>query len=341
MIGIIGAICGDIIGSTYDYKTTKNYNFKLLTNLSGITDDTILTLANAKWLLSENLSKDNLINIMHDLGNRYFFSHAGGFKHWLETKSREPYNSYGNGSAMRVSPIGWYAESIEQCLELAKISAEVTHNHPEGIKGAQAVALAIYFNRIGMNREFIKSEIETRFEYDLSRKYEDIKKTYSFQVSCQKSVPEAIICWLESTSYEDCIRKAVSLGGDANTQACIAGAICNADLLNSKMQIKAEDAFNIIKHAKRISNELIDIINEFNKKIEVRVDYPVLVKCKKCGTMEEIYVNPSDWKRFTFGRLPINNCFDYLTEDQKEILKHNLCNNCLRLQKLPNINEII
>ena len=222
---ILGAIAGDIIGSCYEWFSTKNTDFELFTRSSNFTDDTVMTVANADWLLTD----DSLLGIMQDYGNRYpHAGYGGSFSRWLRSDNPQPYNSWGNGSAMRVSPVGWAFGTLEETLEAAKRSAEVTHNHPEGIKGAQAVAEAIYLARTGKSKQEIKEYIEDAFGYNLSRTCDEIRPSYQFDETCQGSVPESIIAFLESTDYESTIRLAISLGGDADTMAAIAGGIAEA-----------------------------------------------------------------------------------------------------------------
>ncbi|MDE5875614.1 MAG: ADP-ribosylglycohydrolase family protein [Muribaculaceae bacterium] len=220
-----GAICGDIIGSSYEWHRTKDYNFKLFTKFSEFTDDTVCSIAIADAIVSGTPFDDKL----QEWCRKYPDAGYGGrFRQWIVAENPMPYGSYGNGSAMRVSPAGAVATSMDECLELAEKSASVTHDHPEGVKGAQAVALAIFLSLEGKSKDFIKDELERRFQYDLSRDYDDIQKDYRFQVSCQKSVPEAIIAFLISYDYESAIRRAIAYGGDADTQAAIAGSIAGA-----------------------------------------------------------------------------------------------------------------
>ena len=222
---ILGAIAGDIIGSCYEWFSTKNIDFELFTRSSNFTDDTVMTVANADWLLTD----DSLLGIMQEYGNKYpRVGYGGSFSRWLRSDDPQPYNSWGNGSAMRVSPVGWAFGTLEETLEAAKCSAEVTHNHPEGIKGAQAVAASVYLARNGRSKEEIKAYVEQTFGYDLSRTCNEIRPHYRFDVSCQGSVPESIIAFLESTDYESAVRLAVSLGGDADTMGAIAGGIAEA-----------------------------------------------------------------------------------------------------------------
>lgn len=230
MKGIIGAIAGDVIGSAYEFHPTRDYNFKLFTTRSTFTDDTVLTMANAQWLLDdETHSHEALVRIMHDMCWKYPGRGYGGrFAHWIQDDNPKPYNSYGNGSAMRVSPVGYYARSLDEALELAKISAEVTHNHPEGIKGAQATAAAIFLARQGKSKREIRDYVQNSIGYDLTRTLEEIRPDYTFNELCQTTVPEAITCYLEGETYEDVIRLAVSLAADADTLAAIAGPIASA-----------------------------------------------------------------------------------------------------------------
>ena len=224
---MLGAIAGDIIGSVYEFIDMKEYGFDILPERSRFTDDTVMTLAVAEWLMSSaDKSKDDLIRIMQEFGHEYPRAGYGySFKRWLDSENPKPYNSWGNGSAMRVSPVGMYADTLDEALELAKLTAEISHNHPAGIAGAQAVAAAVWMARNGNSKEEIREYIMCRFNYDLTRTIEEIRPTYQWEVSCQGSVPEAIIAFLDGKDFEDVVRLAVSLGGDADTQAAIAGSI--------------------------------------------------------------------------------------------------------------------
>ena len=222
-----GAIAGDIIGSVYEFDNIKTTDFPLFTNESDYTDDTIMTVAVADWLLNGG----DLAKVMQRYGREYPYptgGYGGRFSGWLREKDPLPYNSWGNGSAMRVSAVGWMFDSLEKTLEVAKETAIVTHNHPEGIKGAQATAAAIYLARTGKSKQDIKQYIETTFSYDLGRTCDEIRPFYRFNESCQGTVPEAIIAFLDSSDFEDAIRLAVSLGGDSDTLACITGGIAEA-----------------------------------------------------------------------------------------------------------------
>lgn len=260
--GIIGTVCGDIIGSIYEFHPTKDPNFKLFTSQSTFTDDTVMTCAVAEWLIEDpKHTHEQLVKIMHRYGEEYPHRGYGGmFKQWLENKWTEPYNSFGNGSAMRVSPVGYYAKSLEEALHLAQISAEVTHNHPEGIIGAQAVAATIFLLRNGEWLEKGKKFLKDFCFYDLEeikKDWNDIYKFYTFDVTCQGSVPEAIYCGLPPGSYEDSIRCAVSLGGDADTQAAIAGGIAAS---------YTEVPDHILNEClDRLDPPLVDVIDKFNE----------------------------------------------------------------------------
>lgn len=231
---MLGAITGDIIGSIYERRPLRGgwENFPLFTVHNHFTDDTVMTVAIANGLRRNRDSaklRNDFIDSMHECGNRWPHAGYGGkFSQWLRGREREPYNSFGNGSAMCVSPVAWFASSLEEAESLAACSADVTHNHPEGIKGAQAVAGAIWLARQGSARDDIRAYAASRHGYDLSRSFEAIRKNYCFDVTCQGSVPEAIAAFLDSGNFEEAVRKAVWLGGDADTQAAIAGSIAEA-----------------------------------------------------------------------------------------------------------------
>lgn len=222
---MLGSIAGDIIGSVHEGKGTKTREFPLFTSASTFTDDTVLTVAVADALLSGG----DFVDAYHEFFHRYPDAGFGGrFSRWASARERYPYNSWGNGSAMRVSPVGFAAGSLDEALTLARQSAEVTHDHPEGIKGAQAVAAVIFMASTGADKAGIRTEVEGRFGYDLSLSLDEIRPGYRFDVSCQGSVPQAIIAFLGSDSIEGAIRNAISLGGDADTQACMAGGMAEA-----------------------------------------------------------------------------------------------------------------
>lgn len=222
---LYGAVAGDIIGSRFEHHSYQSTNFQLFTRDCRFTDDTVLTAAVASAILTGRSYGAEILRF----GRAYPDAGYGGkFKLWLAAEKPQPYRSFGNGSSMRASPVGWAFDSIDEVLAEAQRSAEPTHNHPEGVKGAQAVALAIFLARRGGTKLEIRREIETRIGYQLNRSTDEIRPNYSFDVTCQGSVPEALICFLEASSVEDAVRLAVSLGGDADTQASIAGAVAEA-----------------------------------------------------------------------------------------------------------------
>ncbi len=222
---MLGAIAGDIAGSIYENLRTKRKDVKLFGRLTTFTDDTVLTVAVADAILTD---RDYARAIKSYARRHPLRGYGAGFLAWMVKPGYEPYNSFGNGSAMRVSPVGFAFDSEAEVLQEARRSAECTHNHPEGIKGAQATALAVYLARIGVDKESLRRRIQEEFRYDLSRTVDEIRPGYSFDVTCQGSVPEAIIAFLDSSSFEDALRNAISLGGDSDTQACIAGGIAEA-----------------------------------------------------------------------------------------------------------------
>ena len=234
---MIGAIAGDIIGSVYEYRGIKTKEFPLFDARCNFTDDSVLTIAVADAILSGAPYVDSIRKI----GQRYpGAGYGGNFSRWLHSEDYRPYNSWGNGSAMRVSPVGFAFSTEGEVLRQARMTAEITHNHPEGIRGAEATALAVFLARTDHSKEDIREQISTRFGYDLARTVDDIRPSYSFDVSCQGTVPEAIIAFLDSDSYEDAVRNAVSLGGDSDTLACITGGIAEAFYGSVPDEIKAK-----------------------------------------------------------------------------------------------------
>ena len=222
---MLGAIAGDLVGSRFEARPVKNKDFDLISPQCRITDDSVLSLAVAQSLMEGIPYADNLKAFYRRYPEA---GYGGNFMLWAASGDSDPYYSFGNGSAMRVSPVGWSLETEEEVLREAEKSAAVTHNHPEGIKGAQAVALAVLRARHARDKGAIKDETEERFAYDLSRSLADIRPGYRFDVTCQGSVPQALIAFLEADDFEDAVRNAVSLGGDSDTQACIAGAVAEA-----------------------------------------------------------------------------------------------------------------
>ena len=228
---MIGAIIGDIAGSTYEFYSIKTMDFPLFAPGSSYTDDSLMSVAVASALMQTGESHDGFkshaVTSMRQIATKYpcpMGGYGGRFRHWLVSSDPQPYGSFGNGSAMRVSPCGDVAATLDEALALAKQSAEVTHSHPEGIKGAQAVAAAIYLARTGESRNGIRSYIEQHF-YPLEQTVDEIRPTYRFDETCQGTVPQAITVFLESVSFEDALRTAVSLGGDCDTLTDITCAI--------------------------------------------------------------------------------------------------------------------
>ena len=224
---MLGALVGDIVGSVYEFANTKSTDFELFTPWSSYTDDSVMTLAVAKWLVEDEAHTIHyLIYCMQELGNRYpNAGYGGNFGWWLRQDDPKPYNSWGNGAGMRVSPVGLYAKTLDEALALAAITASVSHNHPEGVKGAQAVASCVFLAKEGKTKTEIKAYVQNTFGYNLNRKIAEIRPRYGFDVSCQGSVPESIIAFLEGNSFEEVLRLAISLGGDSDTIGAMAGAI--------------------------------------------------------------------------------------------------------------------
>lgn len=255
----VGGIIGDIIGQRFEFrqKRQKTKDFQLYSVDSRFTDDTVMTCAIMDWLVHGN----DLSETMRNWGQ--MFPRAGYglmFRKWLSDNTMGSYGSFGNGSGMRVSPVGYAAKTIEECLYLAKESALPTHNHEEGIKGAQAIAASVFMARNSKTKDEIKEFVSSTFGYDLERTVDSIRPNYKFEVSCQKSVPESIICFLEGTSYEDCVRNAVSLGGDTDTQADMTGAIAEA------FGYPIDDKLYNALIPTYLPDTMYHIISEFNRK---------------------------------------------------------------------------
>jgi ADP-ribosylglycohydrolase len=254
---MIGAIIGDTVGSIYEFNPIKTTDFPLLSADSQFTDDSVCTIAIADAVLhgtSYAAALQKWGRKYHEVPGDYGFL----FRKWLFSENPCPYESYGNGAAMRVSSIGWLFDDMHRTLREARKSAECTHNHPEGIKGAQATAAAIFLARNGKSKAAIKQYIEQKFGYDLNFKIDDIRLQYDFEDSCQMTVPQAIVCYLESDGYENCIRLAVSLGGDADTLACIAGSIAEADRSYSIPD-------NLLALIDKLPEDMKEIVNLFKK----------------------------------------------------------------------------
>lgn len=269
-----GAILGDIIGSPFEFdRGDKTKDFKLFSRRSHFTDDSVMTLAVCEALLKVGQDvtvkeiEDAVISSMQSWGRRYPHAGYGGyFRRWLTARHPEPYNSYGNGSAMRVSAVGWLYDSLEKTRTVAKATANVTHNHPEGIKGAEATASAIFMARNGSSKEEIKKYIENEFHYDLNRTLNEIRPGYHMDETCQKTVPEAIIAFLEAKDFEDAIRNAVSLGGDTDTLGAITGSIAEA--------YYGIPEWLITECRKRINKDMRIVLDDFNDVLSNQDDFP-------------------------------------------------------------------
>ena len=252
---MIGAIAGDIIGSVYEHFSIKTTDFELFHQASRFTDDSVLTVAIADCIIHRKDYADTL----KEYTRRYPGAGYGGrFYDWAFSESKDPYYSFGNGSAMRVSPIGFAFSDLSTVLKEAERSAAVTHNHPEGIKGAQAVAVAVYLARHKHGKKQIKDYIKEQFGYNLNRTLEQIRPNYQFDVTCQGSVPEAIISFLEAETFEEAVRNAVSLGGDSDTLACMAGAIAQAYFGEVPHRIEE-------KVRSMLPPDLLAVTDEFNR----------------------------------------------------------------------------
>ena len=269
-----GAILGDIIGSPFEFdRGDKTKDFKLFSRRSHFTDDSVMTLAVCEALLKVGQDatvkeiEDAVITSMQSWGRRYPHEGYGGyFRCWLTARHPEPYNSFGNGSAMRVSAAGWLYDSLEKTRVVAKATANVTHNHPEGIKGAEATASAIFMARNGSSKEEIKKYIENEFHYDLNRTLDEIRPSYHMDETCQKTVPEAIIAFLEAKDFEDAIRNAVSLGGDTDTLGAITGSIAEA--------YYGIPEWLMTECRKRINRDMRVVLDDFNDALSNQDDFP-------------------------------------------------------------------
>jgi ADP-ribosylglycohydrolase len=255
---IIGAVIGDVIGSVFEWNNVKTTDFDLFNPKCDFTDDTVLTIAVADCILT----KKDFARTIWEYGRKYRGrGYGGSFRNWLQEDNLKPYGSYGNGSAMRASAVGFAFNDIETVMEVAKQSAEVTHNHPEGIKGAQATATAIYLAKQGKSKQEIKDYIIQTFDYNLDFTLNEIRPTYKFDVTCQGSVPQAIVAFLESSDFESAIRLAISIGGDSDTIACITGGIASA--FYKQIPIEIMD-FVVDK----LPTEYIEIMNKFHEKYD-------------------------------------------------------------------------
>lgn len=253
---IIGAVIGDVIGSVFEWNNIKTTEFDLFNPKCDFTDDTVLTIAIADCILNEK----DFAKTIWEYGRKYpGRGYGGNFRNWLQQDNLRPYGSFGNGSAMRASAVGFAFDDIQTVLEVAKQTAEVTHNHPEGIKGAQATATAILLARQGKSKQEIKDYITSTFNYNLDFTIDHIRPTYNYDVTCQGSVPQAIVAFLESSDFESAIRLAISIGGDSDTIACITGGIASAYYNEIPKEI-------IDFVVDKLPSEFIEIMSKFDKK---------------------------------------------------------------------------
>ena len=313
-----GAIIGDIVGSKYEFNNIKTKNFPLFSDGCDYTDDTIMTMAVAKALVigfgvknhqGETSFQDDLIKTMQEFGRRYPHpkgAYGGSFSKWLQQQNPQPYGSYGNGSAMRVSPCGLMSVTVNEAKALARASASVTHNHPEGIKGAEAVAVAVFLAKSGYSQKEIRQVI-SRDYYDLSFTLNSIRDDYSFDSSCQGSVPQAIVAFLESNSFEEAIRNAISIGGDCDTTAAIAGSIAWPYYAVQSGKELVYDYFDesMLEIKKKalsyLPPEFIGIINRFYRMFRHRAEsYKALIDAGKDITPGNVgmYITPEEEKKF-------------------------------------------
>ncbi len=242
MVGL-GAIIGDVVGSRFEFHNLRSKDFELITKESNFTDDTIMTIAVMDALIDK---KKNITDTIKKYGLKYFSSYGVAFQMWLYSNNKKPYNSFGNGAAMRVSSVGWLANSEDDVKKLSRYVTEVTHNHPEGIKGAEITAMCVYYARMGKSKEFIKNYVSEYYNLDFD--YKDLVKNYKFNETCQETVPQAVYCFLISKDFEDCLRTCVSIGGDSDTLAAISCSIAEAyykyiddDLVNNVIDILPKD----------------------------------------------------------------------------------------------------
>ena len=269
----LGALVGDTVGSVYEFDNIKTTKFPLFQGTSRPTDDSVMTIAVADWLANTDRSEEQLIETLVKWGERYpYADYGGGFSVWLLSPSwlrdfdgtrlgkRAPYHSWGNGSAMRCSACGWAAKSIDEAIELGRQSAAITHNHPEGLRGAEAVAAAVFLARTGKTKEEIREYVENRFYYDFYQDCDDIRPNYEWEASCQGTVPPAFVAFFDSYDFESAIRLAVSLGGDSDTLACITGSIAQAYYKEMPEEIISE-------MQTRLPAEFWDIMKQLQTKI--------------------------------------------------------------------------
>ena len=332
-----GAIIGDIIGSRFEFDDGhKSKEFELFTDECDYTDDTVMTIAVAEALMDagpdadEKTIKDLLINSMKKWGKKYPYAGYGSrFIDWVLSDDAEPYGSYGNGSGMRVSSAGWLYNSLDRTREVARWTAEITHNHPEGIKGAESTAAAIFLARQGASKDEIQDYIESEFGYDLSRTLDDIRPGYYHVEDCMRTMPEAFECFLESESYEDCIRNVMYIGGDTDTLGAIAGAIAEAYWgLPLSLIIKAKEY--LPEDIDRVINRFNDVVHgsekapedtsgyENNKNIKMAAERVIIT-----NDVDDKIIPDFEREHDKFVTETVNDAISKLTEaDKKELLEH-------------------
>ena len=326
---MVGTLIGDTVGSVYEFNNVRTKDFKLFSKDSFLTDDSIMTLAVAEILQTKCIyDKDKIIDTFKKWGRAYPDRGYGGmFYKWLFTDMRESYRSYGNGAAMRISPVGWYAYCEDQVKDFVERITEVTHSHPEGIKGAEVVAMCVFYAKIGKSKEFIKDYVSKYYDIDFD--YEDLRKNYYFNETCQETVPQAIYCFLISESFEDCLRTTISIGGDCDTTAAISCAIAEAYYKHID-----EDLINeVMKRVPQVVNgcNAQEVINKFNiykcyelVHCEEITDKTMFVCFEETiqGMYHQEWIHSSD-SRFLSNYLTWY-MFDYYFEtfDNKEVSKH-------------------
>lgn len=352
---MLGAIIGDIAGSIYEFNNIKSEDFPMLEDKCFFTDDSVMTVAVAEALMNGRRDPEKteacMIKAMKKYGKAFPNAGYGArFSAWLGNHDPKPYGSYGNGSAMRVSPVAWYFHSLEKVEKFAEISAKVSHDHPEGIKGAKAVAVAVFMARNGRDKDYIKRYMELKYHYDFSRTLDEIRPNYHFDETCQGTVPVALEAFFEADSFEDTIRKAISVGGDSDTVAAIAGSIAEAfypipkgmaeraksfldkKLLNALAKWDSDMSVSPSPFEKR---DILDYTEYFltNPHTERRT-------IKRPGTEETVTVPEYDETMFNFIRDVVPS--SYMRKDYKEILaKHEIKNYQDMIIEVSDASEVL
>ena len=258
---MVGAIIGDVVGSTYEFNNIRTKDFDLLNQRATFTDDTVCTIAIMDFLLhATERNEKKATEYLQKWTNKYpYVGYGGRFRQWIRSDNPKPYNSFGNGSAMRISPIAWVANNENELAKLVEIVTKITHNHPEGMKGALVVATCIFMARNGATKEEIQLYAEKNYPIIKELKYESLKRTYVFNETCQGSVPQAIYCFLISNDFEDCLRTTISIGGDCDTTSAMSCAIAEAYYKNVPV-------FLISNALNKLSEEMKEVLYGFNEK---------------------------------------------------------------------------